>query len=157
MGAARDEKVTITDQRAASQLSAEREMVEAFRDVAGKDYVKFDPRSFELSNPSKFTLERQALWLIDNPSVPAKIIGSGDDRHDARQNEKLALRRARAVRDYLRLNGVADKQLQISSQGLMHTAGDLSDSPFGIAITVVGDLWSNASLSFAEAHDYTRK
>ncbi len=118
-------------------LSSDLEMVEAFRIVAGRDFVTFEVGSAELSNRSKFTLERQALWLNDNPAVRAWIIATGDNASTSERARNLAQARAKAVRDYLRLSGVADLQLEIPDSEPNDVTTGHVESRFGIAMTAI--------------------
>jgi len=90
------------------------DLVEAFRVVSGRAFVTFEPRTSSLSNAAKFTLERQALWLKDNPEVRAQIIGFADKHGSAGKNAGLGASRAQVVRDYLLLNEVSESQLSIA-------------------------------------------
>ncbi len=112
------------------------ELEEAFRVVSGRDFVTFEPGAASLSNAAKFTLERQALWLKDNPGVRAQIIGFADKGGSAGKSAGLAARRAQVVRDYLLLNEVLETQLSILGIDSLpqHASNDESA---GRALTVI--------------------
>lgn len=117
-------------------VNASYEMEEAFRVVSGRNFVTFEPRKASLSSAAKLTLERQALWLRDNPEVRAHIIGFADGGGSPGKDTDLAARRAQVVRDYLLLNEVSEIQLAIVSSDTLPQQASIHDSA-GRALTVI--------------------
>lgn len=112
---------------------------DAFRVVSGRDFVTFEPGKAELSSRSRITLERQALWLKDNPAVRAQIIGFADRIASSERDAVLAARRAQIVRDYLVLNEVSVSQVTIIPSDAMPPLA-LADQSVGRAMTVIEPL-----------------
>lgn len=112
------------------------ELDESFRVVSGRDFVTFRPGSVALSSAAKFTLERQALWLKDNPEVRAQIIGFADRGGSAGKDADLAARRAQVVRNYLLLNEVSESQLSIVGSEALPQHASINKRA-GRALTVI--------------------
>ena len=79
--------------------------------------VNFAFDSSTLSSPARSTLNDNAQWLNDNPSVDVVVEGHCDERGTAEYNLALGLRRAQSVADYLRSLGVPSGQLDMVSYG----------------------------------------
>ena len=82
------------------------------------DRVFFALDSVELSVEARTTLEKQATWLQQNPSVVATIEGHADERGTREYNLALGDRRATAARDYLVALGINQNRIQTVSFGL---------------------------------------
>jgi len=112
------------------------EMEQAFRVVSGRNFVTFEPGKASLSSAARLTLERQALWLKDNPEVRAHIIGFADRGGSAGMNADLAARRAQVVRDYLLSNKLSSSQLTIVTLETLPKHASLYEI-VGRALTVI--------------------
>ncbi len=119
-----------------SNTEGHHELDESFRVVSGRDFVTFGPGSAALSSAAKFTLERQALWLNDNPEVRAQIVGFADRGKSSGKDAALAARRAQVVRDYLLLNKVSESQLSIVGVDSLPQLASNNESA-GRALTVI--------------------
>ncbi len=75
------------------------------------DTVNFAFDSAALDAEARRTLDAQATWLTANPSVRMRIYGYTDAVGGAGYNDRLGLRRARAVVRYLSSKGVASNRL----------------------------------------------
>jgi peptidoglycan-associated lipoprotein len=75
------------------------------------DSVNFEFDSAALDAGARQTLDSQADWLLANPSVRMRIYGYTDAVGAPGYNDRLGLRRARAVVRYLSSKGVASNRL----------------------------------------------
>lgn len=75
------------------------------------DTVNFAFDSAALDAEARRTLDGQAKWLLANPSVRMRVYGYTDAVGSAGYNDRLGLRRARAVVRYLSRKGVASNRL----------------------------------------------
>ena len=73
------------------------------------------------------TLERQASWMQQFPSVTVTIEGHCDERGTREYNLALGERRANSIKDYLTLNGVDGSRINIISYGKERPAVQGSD------------------------------
>lgn len=78
-------------------------------------YFAFDKS--ELSAESKNTLDSNAAWLKDNSRKTALVEGNCDERGTTEYNYALGERRAKAVADYYRTQGVPAERLSTVSFG----------------------------------------
>ncbi|MCJ7420899.1 peptidoglycan-associated lipoprotein Pal [Sphingomicrobium astaxanthinifaciens] len=85
--------------------------------AAGSDTIYFATDQYNLEMDARATLEAQARWLIDNPTVNASIEGHADERGTREYNLALGERRANAARDYLASMGVPNNRLTVVSWG----------------------------------------
>lgn len=81
------------------------------------DRVFFDLDSYSLRADARATLERQAAWLEQNPSVTVTVEGHADERGTREYNLALGERRANSVRDYLIALGVNPNRIKTVSYG----------------------------------------
>ncbi|MBF0434262.1 MAG: OmpA family protein [Magnetococcales bacterium] len=79
--------------------------------------VHFGSRSSKLNRSSQRVLKELLLVLKDNPHVSVAIQGFTDNSGRKRLNNKLAERRAKAVMNYLIMNGIAKSRLTTTSMG----------------------------------------
>lgn len=70
-----------------------------------------------LSGEAIATLNAQAGWLNNNPTVTILIEGHADEQGTREYNIALGSKRASSVRDYLVSQGVADNRISIVSYG----------------------------------------
>jgi peptidoglycan-associated lipoprotein len=91
-------------------------MQEQFNQQAG-DRVFFALNSSVVTSEGRATLERQAQWLNQNPSVAAVVEGHCDERGTREYNLALGERRANAARDVLVAAGVSPARLTVISYG----------------------------------------
>ncbi|MEM9782381.1 MAG: OmpA family protein [Pseudomonadota bacterium] len=94
-----------------------RDLSIAFR-AASPDTVTFDFDSSRLTPETRQALNQQAAWLMANENVRMAVIGHADAPGTERYNERLGLRRARAVLGYLVSRGVERDRLdELVSRG----------------------------------------
>jgi peptidoglycan-associated lipoprotein len=94
----------------------QRSLQEDLAATAG-DRVFFALDSHVLSDDARATLERQAAWLAQNPSVRVLVAGNCDERGTREYNLALGARRASAARDLLVARGVASSRIDTVSYG----------------------------------------
>lgn len=75
------------------------------------DTVTFDFDSARLDAEARRALDGQAAWLRANPTVRMRVYGHADKVGAESYNDRLGLRRARAVVRYLASKGVARNRL----------------------------------------------
>jgi len=97
-------EVEILDQEALEELRA------GFLEVSGSDQVAFAAGSAQLTAKTRFQLERQALWLTANDNVSIRLRSESASPKGI-EERRLALRRAEAVRSYLKDVGVRADQI----------------------------------------------
>jgi peptidoglycan-associated lipoprotein len=78
-------------------------------------YFEFD--RYELRTDARETLDANAKWLKEHPSVRIEIEGHCDERGTNEYNMGLAAKRAQAARDYLMSVGIAAHRLSTVSYG----------------------------------------
>jgi peptidoglycan-associated lipoprotein len=81
------------------------------------DRVLFDTDSTELSATARATLDKQAMWLNQNPRYTFIIEGHADERGTREYNIALGARRAATTRDYLVSHGIAANRMRTISYG----------------------------------------
>ena len=82
------------------------------------DTVNFDFSKSTLDAASRKALDAQAAWLRENPTVRVRVTGHTDLVGGEGFNDRLGLRRARAVARYLLRNGVARGRIDmVESRG----------------------------------------
>jgi peptidoglycan-associated lipoprotein len=85
--------------------------------VAGLERVHFAYNQFTLDEPARVTLEQNAVFLRNNPTLKVAIEGHCDERGSDEYNLALGERRAVAARNYLVSLGIAADRLSIISYG----------------------------------------
>ncbi len=83
----------------------------------GSDTVYFTGSSHGINPAGQATLVAQARWLLANPAIRARIEGHADERTPRDYALALGERRAKAVRDFLVLQGVSPARLTTISWG----------------------------------------
>jgi peptidoglycan-associated lipoprotein len=81
------------------------------------DRVLFDTDEYGLSADDRATLDAQAQYLAQYPSVSVTIEGHADERGTREYNLALGERRANSVRNYLESRGVAAGRMTTISWG----------------------------------------
>ena len=81
------------------------------------DRVFFAYDSFDLSPEARATLDRQAQWLKQYPSIAVTIEGHADERGTREYNLALGERRANSVKNYLISQGVSADRIKTISYG----------------------------------------
>ena len=82
-----------------------------------KNTVYFDFDRFDIKPEFREAVLAHAAYLAKNPSATVKIEGHCDERGTREYNIALGDRRATSVRQLLKLQGVADKQIATISFG----------------------------------------
>ena len=85
--------------------------------VLARRSVYFGVNSAELRPADRVLLQAHADFMRANPSARVRIEGHADDRGTSDFNRGLGLRRAEAVRSFMRQSGVADAALELFSYG----------------------------------------
>jgi outer membrane protein OmpA-like peptidoglycan-associated protein len=94
-----------------------RALNEAFR-AAAPDTVTFDFDSTRLDSASQAALHQQVKWLKANPYVRMTVVGHADKVGSDSYNNRLGLRRARAVVAFLSRHGISRRRLDaVESRG----------------------------------------
>jgi peptidoglycan-associated lipoprotein len=81
------------------------------------DRVLFDTDEYGLSADDRATLDAQAQYLAQYPSVSVTIEGHADERGTREYNLALGERRANSVRNYLESRGVGANRMTTISWG----------------------------------------
>lgn len=79
--------------------------------------IHFNYDSFDLDETSRQTLQQDAEWLKDHPSVRVEIEGHCDNRGTVEYNLALGAKRAAAAKSYLVALGIARDRLTTISYG----------------------------------------
>lgn len=83
-----------------------------------QDTVTFAFNRSNIDSAGRTALDGQAKWLKANPDVRMTVVGHADKVGSERFNDRLGLRRARAVVAYLSRKGVSRKRLDaVESRG----------------------------------------
>lgn len=106
-----------TDPQVAARVEGPRRGTQEDLVVSIGDRVFFDLDSYALRPDARGTLEKQAAWLQQNPSVTVTVEGHADERGTREYNLALGERRANAVRDYLVALGVDPNRIKTVSYG----------------------------------------
>lgn len=94
-----------------------RALNEAFR-AAAPDTVTFAFDSAALDAAARAALDKQVKWLKEHPYVHMTVVGHTDKVGPDAYNDRLGLRRAKAVVNYLVRHGIARKRLDaVESRG----------------------------------------
>jgi peptidoglycan-associated lipoprotein len=91
---------------------------------AGSDTVYFGYDSYELDDPSRTILGKQAEWLARYPNITVTIEGHTDDRGTREYNLALGDRRANAAKNFLAAQGVDASRITTISYGKERPAVD---------------------------------
>lgn len=79
--------------------------------------ILFEFDSALLSEEGKREADRLINYLVDFPLDTAIVLGHTCDLGDAAYNEQLGLRRAKAVKDYMVEQGIAEERITTVSKG----------------------------------------
>ncbi len=94
-----------------------RALNEAFR-AAAQDTVTFDFNRTALDSSARAALDQQVKWLKANEHVRMTVVGHADRVGTDAYNDRLGLRRARAVVAYLARHGISRGRLDtVESRG----------------------------------------
>ncbi|MGH1376190.1 MAG: peptidoglycan-associated lipoprotein Pal [Alphaproteobacteria bacterium] len=81
------------------------------------DRIFFETDSTDLTASARTTLENQAAWLAQYPSIGVAIEGHADERGTREYNLALGERRSNSVRNYLVALGVSPARISTISYG----------------------------------------
>ncbi len=98
-----------------------------FKAVSGGDTVLFGYDSYEIDDPSRVILGKQAEWLARYPVVKVTIQGHTDERGTREYNLALGDRRANAAKNFLAAQGVATARIATISYGKERPVAEGSD------------------------------
>ncbi len=104
--------VVVTPPTAPTPTAPERVVV-----APAKNSVYFDFDAYTVKPEFKVILEEHAKYLRANPSLKARVEGNADERGSKEYNHVLGKRRAEAVSQVLRQNGVPPERLEVVSRG----------------------------------------
>ncbi|MCG8442828.1 MAG: peptidoglycan-associated lipoprotein Pal [Caulobacterales bacterium] len=90
---------------------------EDFEASVGDSRVYFDFDEFAIRPDAGETLRRQAAWLRSYPAVKVLVSGNCDERGTREYNIALGARRAKAVKDFLVLQGVEASRISTTTYG----------------------------------------
>ena len=90
---------------------------EALDQAADDALVYFGYDRYDLSAEARTSLQAQAAWLNDNPSVTITVEGHCDERGTREYNLALGDRRATSVKNYLVALGVNPSRVRTVSYG----------------------------------------
>jgi len=94
-----------------------RALNEAFR-AAAPDTVTFAFDSTALDGSAQAALKKQVAWLKDHPFVRMTVVGHADKVGTDAYNDRLGLRRARAVVAFMARHGISRSRLDaVESRG----------------------------------------
>ena len=94
-----------------------RALNEAFR-AAAQDTATFDFDSTGLDSAARAALNQQVKWLKAHPHVRMTVVGHADKVGSDAYNDRLGLRRAKAVVAYLARHGISRRRLDaVESRG----------------------------------------
>jgi outer membrane protein OmpA-like peptidoglycan-associated protein len=86
-------------------------------DPSARARVYFEFDSAELSATGRAELDKTVQWLKENPNREATIFGYTDEIGTTNYNYDLGLRRALAVEEYLKQQGVDSGRIRVVSFG----------------------------------------
>ncbi len=99
-------------------LLEEEQTIQDESGVVGKNQVYyFDFDSSELHQNIENSLKKQAEYLLINPDKSLHLAGHTDERGSPEYNIALGWRRAKAISNFLKKHGIANKQLKLISFG----------------------------------------
>lgn len=81
------------------------------------DRIFFGYDSYDISSEARMTLEKQANWMMQYPSLSLTVEGHADERGTREYNLALGDRRANAVKNYLVALGVPASRVTTISYG----------------------------------------
>lgn len=81
------------------------------------DRIFFETGSSDLTNSARTTLENQAAWLAQYPSLAVTVEGHADERGTREYNLALGERRANSVKNYMVALGVSPARITSVSYG----------------------------------------
>ena len=79
--------------------------------------IYFEPRKYDILPDGEIESYKISEFLKNNPLVKLKLVGHTDNSESKRDNKKLSLKRAIAVKDNLISKGVNSKQLEVEGKG----------------------------------------
>lgn len=100
---------------------------EDFMASVASDRIFFGLDQYDVDAQDQATLQSQAAWLQQNPSVRVTIEGHADERGTRDYNIALGERRANATKNYLASLGVAPSRMTTVSYGKERPAALGSD------------------------------
>lgn len=108
-------------------------------EVLATEVFYFDTNSTTVSPADKARLNEIAKQYQGNPSLEICALGQADKSGNADYNKKLALRRAEAVANILKADGLQDAQYQIKSRGEAFASAEFLKEWFGDGVTFKSD------------------
>lgn len=100
---------------------------EDFIASVSSDRIFFDTDKYDVDAQDQATLQSQAAWLQQNPTVRVTIEGHADERGTRDYNIALGDRRANAAKNYLASLGISPSRINTVSYGKERPAALGSD------------------------------
>ena len=91
--------------------------------LAQQKSVFFDFDSYAIADQYKSLVQMHAGYLTSHGTQKVQIQGNTDPRGSAEYNLSLGTRRGNAVADLMKLNGVNNSQIEVTSFGKEHATG----------------------------------
>ncbi len=90
---------------------------EDFLASISSDRIYFDTDKYDVDSDDQTTLQSQAQWLMENPTVRVTVEGHCDERGTRDYNLALGERRANAAKNYLASLGIDPSRITTISYG----------------------------------------
>jgi len=110
-------EAAVVEKEVSARAEAGDEITELARKKGMLLTVYFDFDRFTIRDDMKSILEKDALWLKENPGVNIQIQGYCDERGSDEYNIALGERRAQSIRGYLINYGISQSRLATISYG----------------------------------------
>ena len=110
-------EAAVVEKEVSARAEAGDEITELARKKGMLLTVYFDFDRFTIRDDMKSILEKDALWLKENPGVNIQIQGYCDERGSDEYNIALGERRAQSIRGYLINYGISQSRLSTISYG----------------------------------------
>jgi peptidoglycan-associated lipoprotein len=106
---------TVNSQEQADTLNQKTDAEQ--QEIEVQDRIFFETNSSEITENAKKIIEVQIQWLISDKSIKITIEGHCDERGTREYNIALGEKRAYAMKNYLKKNGIDDSRIKVVSYG----------------------------------------
>ncbi len=112
------EVVTIVQKDTVTVIKKDTVYIQQFEEIEKNfNAAEFKVNSFELSEDAKFVLHDLAKLLDQHKDVKLRIVGHTSSDGDAKFNQELSEKRAKAAVDFLLSRGIAQERLSYEGKG----------------------------------------